>query len=56
MEQVRDLTSEQLVGYLDAVHQQSVGYLATLRPDDLDASWTTDGIPPAPSACDWSAS
>ena len=35
VEQVRDLTSEQLVGYLDAVHQQSVDYLATLGPDDL---------------------
>jgi uncharacterized damage-inducible protein DinB len=35
VEQVRDLTSEQLVGYLDAVHQQSVDYLATLEPDDL---------------------
>jgi uncharacterized damage-inducible protein DinB len=35
VEQVRDLTSEQLVGYLDAVHQQSVGYLPTLQPDDL---------------------
>lgn len=32
---VQGLTSEQLVGYLDAVHQQSVDYLATLGPDDL---------------------
>jgi hypothetical protein len=32
---VSGLTAEQLTGYLDAVHEQTVGYVATLTPDDL---------------------
>ncbi|GAB3441747.1 DUF664 domain-containing protein [Phycicoccus ginsengisoli] len=32
---VRGLTADQLTGYLDAVHEQTVGYVATLSPDDL---------------------
>jgi uncharacterized damage-inducible protein DinB len=33
--QVRDLTADQLVAYHDAVHAQSVGYVADLTPDQL---------------------
>jgi uncharacterized damage-inducible protein DinB len=32
---VRGLTAEQLTGYLDAVHEQTVAYVGTLSPDDL---------------------
>ena len=34
--QVRDLTAEQLTGYLDAVHAQTVRWVKGLAPDDLD--------------------
>ena len=32
---VSGITAEQLTGYLDAVHEQTVGYVASLTPDDL---------------------
>ena len=32
---VSGLTAEQLTGYLDAVHEQTVSYVATLTADDL---------------------
>ena len=32
---VSGLTAEQLTGYLDAVHAQTVGYVRSLTPDDL---------------------
>jgi uncharacterized damage-inducible protein DinB len=34
--QVRGLGADQLLGYLDAVHQQTVGFVSALRPEDLD--------------------
>ncbi|GAB3075183.1 mycothiol transferase [Pedococcus soli] len=34
--QVRDLTADQLTGYLDAVHAQTVGWVKGLAPEDLD--------------------
>lgn len=32
---VSGVTAEQLTGYLDAVHEQTVGYVRSLTPDDL---------------------
>ena len=34
--QVRGVTADQLVGYLDAVHEQTVAYVASLAAEDLD--------------------
>ena len=34
--QVSGVTAEQLLGYLDAVHQQTVGFVTGLSPEDLD--------------------
>jgi hypothetical protein len=34
--QVRDLSAEQLVGYLDAVHSATLDYVGPLSADDLD--------------------
>jgi uncharacterized damage-inducible protein DinB len=34
--QVAGVSAEQLMGYLDAVLQQTVGYVGSLSPDDLD--------------------
>jgi len=33
--QLAGVTAEQLMGYLEAVHEQTVGYVANLSPDDL---------------------
>lgn len=36
VELVGGLAAEQLLGYLDAVHQQTIGYVSSLDADDLD--------------------
>ncbi|WP_270888777.1 mycothiol transferase [Pedococcus sp. 5OH_020] len=35
VEQLRGLDADRLIGYLDAVHRQTVGYVSALTPDDL---------------------
>jgi hypothetical protein len=44
--QLEGITAEQLVAYLDAVHRQTVGYLADLTLDDLDRVVDTRWDPP----------
>ena len=43
VDQVRGLTADQLLGYLDAVHEQTVGYVRDLTLEDLgrvvDEGW-----------------
>ncbi len=43
---VRDVTTEQLAGYHDAVHDRTVEYLGTLTDDDLDRVVDTNWDPP----------